>query len=218
MRLVVFLFFSSLALAQQSATTSAPCSPITPYNTGSITINCPGMSQERSRKMLAILNRILANQLDPDLVMVKLDEIQQGVSAIESELAAKKRQEEDAERIRHTAPMIDPYLQPVNGKVYFYLRSINLIPYKFHYFIVDSKDNILGGFPIADQAIYPNASDSLKYIVKDIDLKSVPDHYIELRFFFQSLSYEELQLPELAGEIIHKYKISDDGASLTLLP
>ena len=67
--------------------------------------------------MLAILNRILANQINPDLVMVKLDEIQHGVSSIESELAEKKKQEEEAERKRRTAPIIIPGLVPVSLSV-----------------------------------------------------------------------------------------------------
>lgn len=82
MRLAVFLFFPSVVLAQQSVSTSASCSPIAPHNLGSITINCPGMSKERGDKMLAILNKIQINQLDPDLVMKKLDEIQAGVEDI----------------------------------------------------------------------------------------------------------------------------------------
>jgi len=82
MRLAVFLFFPSFAFAQQTASTSAPCSPIAPANTGSITINCPGISKEQGQKMLAILNKILANQLDPNLVMAKLDEIERDIKAL----------------------------------------------------------------------------------------------------------------------------------------
>ena len=82
MRLVAFLFFSSLALAQQPASTSGSCSPIAPANTGSITINCPGMSKEQGDKMLAILNKILANQLDPNVVLAKLDEIEKDVKGL----------------------------------------------------------------------------------------------------------------------------------------
>jgi Skp family chaperone for outer membrane proteins len=125
MRYLILLFFSSFAVAQ-SATTSGPCSPIAAQNTGSITINCPGISGEEGRKMLAILNRIIANQINPDLVMVKLDEIQHGVSSIESELAEKKKQEEESERKRRTAPIIIPSLVPVSGgKVNLCVRSIN---------------------------------------------------------------------------------------------
>lgn len=82
MRLAVFLFFSSIAFAQQSASTSAPCSPIAPNNKGSITINCPGMSKEQGRKMIAILNKILANQLDPDAVMKLLESTSKNVEEI----------------------------------------------------------------------------------------------------------------------------------------
>src|ERR1700687_2482479 len=80
MKFAIVLFLSSLGLAQQSATTSAPCSPIAPDNTGTITINCSGISKEQGRKMLAILNKVLANQLDPNEVMAKLDEILHAVN------------------------------------------------------------------------------------------------------------------------------------------
>ena len=75
MRLMVLLFFSSFAFAQQSSTTTAPCSPIAPDNTGTITINCPGMSKEQGEKMAAILNKIQAKQLDLDSIMTALAEI-----------------------------------------------------------------------------------------------------------------------------------------------
>jgi hypothetical protein len=83
-RFAIVLFFSSLALAQQSSTTSAPCSPIAPENTGTITINCPGLSKEQGQKMLTILNKILTNQIDADTVITKLDDIQKGIGAITS--------------------------------------------------------------------------------------------------------------------------------------
>ncbi len=80
MKLILLLLISSIAsLAQPSATTSAPCSPIAPNNTGSITISCPGISQDQGQKLIAILNKILAKQIDPETVLTKLDEIQSDV-------------------------------------------------------------------------------------------------------------------------------------------
>jgi hypothetical protein len=73
-RIVFFLLLSSIALAQESHTTGS-CSPIAPNNTGSITINCPGMPKEQGQKMIDILNRIWRDHLDPAAVMEKLDEI-----------------------------------------------------------------------------------------------------------------------------------------------
>ncbi len=80
MKLVVVLLLSSCGFAQQSSTTSGPCSPIAPNNSGSITINCPGMSKEQGKKMIDILNKILKNQIDPSVVMEKLDEILKAVN------------------------------------------------------------------------------------------------------------------------------------------
>jgi hypothetical protein len=215
MKLLALLLFSSVAVAQQSATTSAPCSPIAPDNSGSITINCPGMSKEDGRKMIAILNRILANQIDPDLVMVKLDEIQRGVSSIENELAEKKKEEEEAEKKRRTAPLIVPMLVPVSpGKVNLCVHSNNLIPYQYRYFIVGSTNTIIGGFPVQMDTVYPTSAVPDFCITKDIDLRSISGHYIELSFTFMSLSYEELHLPGHFGQFVIGYDISDDGTVL----
>jgi hypothetical protein len=218
MKYLMLLFFSSFALAQ-STTTSGPCSPIAAQNTGSITINCPGISGEEGRKMLAILNRILANQINPDLVMVKLDEIQHGVSSIESELAEKKKQEEEAERKRRTAPIIILSLVPVSlGKVNLCVQSSNLIPYQYRYVIVGSTNTVLGSFPVQMETVYPTSEVSSFCLTKDINLSSIADHYIELRFQFRSLSFDELHMPGHAGQISIGYTISDDGNSLTIRP
>ena len=169
--------------------------------------------------MLAILNRILANQINPDLVMVKLDEIQHGVSSIESELAQKKKQEDEAEMKRRTAPIVFPILQPVSpGKVNFCVHSSNLIPYQYRYTIVGSTNTVLGGFPLSMDTVYPTSEVSVFCLIKDIDLSSIADHYIELRFVFRSLSFDELHLPGHAGQINIGYTISDDGSSLSMRP
>jgi len=76
MKLAVVFFVSTLALAQRPATTSAPCSPIAPENTGVITIKCPGISKEQWQKMFAILNTILANTS-------KLDEIEKQINNLD---------------------------------------------------------------------------------------------------------------------------------------
>jgi hypothetical protein len=99
----IILAFSSFALLQQSATTSGQCSPISPNNSGAITINCPGMSKEQGQKMIAILNKILADQLDPDAVMAKLDEI----------IANQEKQSEEIGKIKgQQGPwLLDPTIQ-----------------------------------------------------------------------------------------------------------
>jgi Skp family chaperone for outer membrane proteins len=218
MKLAAMLFFSFLTFAQQSATTSAPCSPIAPENTGTITINCPGMSKEQGQKMLAILNKIQANQLDPDVVMTKLDEIRSGVSSIKSELEIKKEQEQEADRKRRTAPIMAVSLDVVTPKtVKVCIKSQNAIPYMFRYLIVDSKNVVLGGFALEMQTVYPS-NDDPHCETKDIDLVSIRDHYLALRITFKSLSFDELRLPGHAGQDEFRYTVSDDGTSVHPLP
>jgi hypothetical protein len=71
-----------LALSQQTSTTTGPCSPVAPNNTGTITIHCGGISPKLGNQLVAILNRIAKNQLDPDAVMAKLDEIGKDVKRL----------------------------------------------------------------------------------------------------------------------------------------
>jgi hypothetical protein len=51
------------------------CSPAVTGQNEQFTINCQGMTKEQGEKMLGIVNKILADQLDPQLVAAKLDEI-----------------------------------------------------------------------------------------------------------------------------------------------
>jgi hypothetical protein len=56
------------------ATTNTPCSIANTGSDNKIQINC-GIGKEQGDRMLAILNKILADKLDTDVVMKKLDEI-----------------------------------------------------------------------------------------------------------------------------------------------
>jgi hypothetical protein len=56
------------------AETSGICSPAVTGNKNTFAITC-GIDKKQGQKMLEILNKILANQLDPNAVMRKLEEI-----------------------------------------------------------------------------------------------------------------------------------------------
>jgi hypothetical protein len=73
--LLLIVLLPGIALSGQSDTTSGPCSPIAPNNSGSITINCPGISKQQGEQILKLLNKIFAEKLDMNAVMSKLDEI-----------------------------------------------------------------------------------------------------------------------------------------------
>jgi hypothetical protein len=83
--LCIFLMFVAVPCGSQdtktgAAETSGACSPAVTGNNNQFTINCQGLSTEQGTKMLRILNKILANQLDPEAVMTKLDEILKAVN------------------------------------------------------------------------------------------------------------------------------------------
>lgn len=59
-----------------NAETKGTCSPAVSGNNNQVSIRCQGISEEQAKRMTSILNKVLANQIDPDLVMGKLDEIE----------------------------------------------------------------------------------------------------------------------------------------------
>lgn len=62
------------------AETVGACSPAVSGNNNSLTITCSGIGKEQGQKILAILNKMLANHLDAAQVMAKLDEISKSVN------------------------------------------------------------------------------------------------------------------------------------------
>lgn len=77
------------------AETHGACSPANTGDKNVFNIRC-GIGREQGDKMLAILNRIIANQIDPNAVMGKLDEIQRGVNAIRDQAAPRTISDQDA--------------------------------------------------------------------------------------------------------------------------
>jgi hypothetical protein len=63
------------------AESAGACSPAVSGNNNTFTIKC-GIDKKQGQKMLDILNKILANQIDPDAVMRKLDEIKKDVEQL----------------------------------------------------------------------------------------------------------------------------------------
>ncbi len=59
-----------------NAETTGACSPAVLGNNNQVTINCQDVSKDQAARITSILNRILAKQIDPDTVMIKLDELE----------------------------------------------------------------------------------------------------------------------------------------------
>jgi YD repeat-containing protein len=72
----VLLIGAGCCVAQESnnANSSGQCSPPVAGNNNTVTITC-GIGVQRAREMQAILNKILANQLDSAAVIEKLNEL-----------------------------------------------------------------------------------------------------------------------------------------------
>ena len=66
--------FAKAQTASSGITVSGKCNVVNRGNGNTIMIKCSANNEE-GKKIVAILNKILANQIDPALVMAKLDEI-----------------------------------------------------------------------------------------------------------------------------------------------
>jgi hypothetical protein len=93
--LILSLLFAVPCLAQTTKTgearTTGPCSPAVSGSNNTFTFNCE-IDKRQGEKMLDILNKILTNQLDPDAVIAKLDDIQQGVNEVKKHVNPYKVQ------------------------------------------------------------------------------------------------------------------------------
>jgi len=81
MRLLIPVFIAGLAFGQQSADikTTGACSPVASGNNNTVRIDC-GIGQVQGKKLLDIVNKILAGQ-------ATLDDIKNDVQALRSEVA-----------------------------------------------------------------------------------------------------------------------------------
>jgi hypothetical protein len=79
MRYALSLLLCAIPLHAQTtgtANTVGPCSPAVTGNNNQFMIKCEGLTKLEGDKILAVMNKILANQLDTATVLKKLDEIQ----------------------------------------------------------------------------------------------------------------------------------------------
>ena len=217
MKLIFALLFLVSPLAAQtsgSADTSGPCSPAVTGNNNEFKITCQGIGDAQGKELLQILNRISKQQLDPKLVMQKLDEIEKGVSDIKTGMAKKEEEAVEAERIRRTAPIITIGLTsvPEPGKVMVYFESKNLIPFEYSYVITTRDNLVVSGVPTMFTKVYPkDGKESRFWSLDALHWAQIKDDYLEIRFTYRSLAYEELRLPQHSATMIRKFKIAGDG-------
>jgi hypothetical protein len=104
---IVLAAAASLGLCQTSPTVKQDAKDTTCSNivalSGNVSINCSALTPAQ-RKLIesipAMLNKILAQQLDPDAVMAKLDEIQRGLTDLRDASAPRRISDSDAARLR----------------------------------------------------------------------------------------------------------------------
>ncbi len=171
---------------------------------------------ERRVRSLATEKNELQQQQITELKQ-QLQIAQSTSSTTSQELEAEKVAHANEERTRRTPPSLDAYLVPTGrGKVNIEIKSENLIPFAYRYVLVTEKNVIVSGFPVSMARAYPEKGKSLMYIPADIQLNRVTNGYLELRFTFESVYADEFHLP--AREIVRKYRIDADQASLKPIP
>jgi hypothetical protein len=83
--LVLSLLIAMPCMGQTKATgdakTAGPCSPAVTGSNNKFQITCK-IDEKQGQKMLDILNKILSNQLDPNAVMKKIDEMEASVKEL----------------------------------------------------------------------------------------------------------------------------------------
>jgi hypothetical protein len=67
---------------KQIVQTTGPCSPAVTGDNNKFEIWCEGITKEQGQQFLEILNKIAKNQLDPKVVIAKLDGIEKSVAQI----------------------------------------------------------------------------------------------------------------------------------------
>jgi hypothetical protein len=67
-----------------AASTRGACSPANTGNGNIFNITC-GIGKEQGNQLLAIMNRVIANQIDPTAVLTKLDEIQKDMERLNNQ-------------------------------------------------------------------------------------------------------------------------------------
>jgi hypothetical protein len=166
--------------------------------------------QQRLKEALDRQNDQLKSQYGQEM-----DTLKSRADSLTQDLSVKKQAEQEAERIRRTPPKIIAGLVPVTkGKVIVSIVSQNLIPFQYRYTICTKNNLVVAGFPMGMSKVYPREGQASFSFPTDIQLDRVQDGYLEFRFTFMSLSYEELHLPGHAGEIVVKYKLGPDEVSL----
>ncbi len=99
MKVPACLLVLSWIACSQSNTTSGSCSPIPVSNSGTITINCFGLTKEKVTELLKIMNKILAGQGDLKVLGDKIDQILVGVHGIVEAQAPRRFTEEQKRSI-----------------------------------------------------------------------------------------------------------------------
>src|SRR5207248_3191599 len=100
------------------------------------------------------------------------------------------------------------------GKVTVLVESKNLIPFEYSFVICTENNMVVSGIQTSMAKLYPNQHQNVFRFEEDIQLDRVRNGYLELRFRYESLSYEELHLQGHAGKITSAYRLTADQTAL----
>ncbi|GEM_PF-2338449 len=111
-----------------------------------------------------------------------------------------------------TPPIIEAQLGiSEKGNFYVVVDSKNDTPFKARWCVVTEKDIIVDGVMLEEVQCYPFKQNRHWQYKDHLDKNKVVNGYLELRFDYRSIYFEELGRPkELYGRTIHKYKLVNE--------
>jgi hypothetical protein len=98
------------------AKSSGTCSPAVSGSNNRFFIECKGISEEQMQQFSDILNKITKDQLDPKIVMTKLDDLVRGVTVLREQEVIKHRELfDERERKRKIRSQISQFLNEASS-------------------------------------------------------------------------------------------------------
>ena len=117
-------------------------------------------------------------------------------------------QAQEQVEFRNTPPEFDVFLarSEKTGKILLVIDTKNLLPFKARWLVTTRNDQVVSGILPDTPDIRPSQLGERFSFGVDIQDAKVVDNYLELRFSFESIYYEEQgRPPHLKGDITRRY-------------
>jgi len=127
-------------------------------------------------------------------------------------LVCDNRKEKLEDAFKKTRPdvIVDIKTGQEDQQFYVVIEARNKVPFECHWRVVTRRDQIISGVLLDWVKVIPDDKYQVFVHRANIDVNSVEDNYLELRFDYRSLYASELRDAKLSGNIIKRYNLSPD--------